>query len=227
LTLDGAAAAVVSGPVSKQALNDAGHHFPGQTEYIAALTGTHTVLTVLACKPMRVALVSSHCSLAESIALATTSRVTETICGLDDALRSAFGYSQPRLAVAGLNPHAGDNGLLGSEELRELVPAVATARANGVDVTGPIPADTVFLQGERGEWDGIIAMYHDQAVIPLKRHHYATYAHGLPIVRTTAGHGTAYDIAGTGTADPQTMINAILVAVGIVTNCLSPAKNRS
>jgi 4-phospho-D-threonate 3-dehydrogenase / 4-phospho-D-erythronate 3-dehydrogenase len=218
LALSGDVDAVVSGPVNKQGLRMAGYDFPGQTEYFRHLTGAGPTFTILAGGPMRVALLSTHVSLREALELVTRDRVEDVIRRLDAALREAFGIEGPRIGVAGLNPHSGDRGLMGREEIEEIEPALADCRGADIDVVGPVPADAFFLQGEAGAYDGMVALYHDQGVIPLKRHRYATFAYGLPIVRTTPGHGTAYDIAGTSEADPTAMLNAVFLAVSVLTS---------
>ena len=215
LALSGAVDAVVSGPVNKQGLQMAGYNYPGQTEFFQDLTGTESTFTLLVGGPMRVALLSTHVSLREALGLVTRQRVAAVVARLNAALTEAFGIEGPHIGVAGLNPHSGDNGLMGREEIDDIGPALQDARKAGVEVSGPVPADAFFLQGEAGRYDGMVALYHDQGVIPLKRHSYATFAYGLPIIRTTAGHGTAYDIAGTGKADPTAMRNAVLLAASI------------
>lgn len=215
LALSGDVAAVVSGPVNKQGLRAAGYDYPGQTEYFRQLTGAGQIFTILAGGPMRVALLSTHVSLSEAIGLVTRDRVADVVGRMNSALMEAFGVEKPRIGVAGLNPHSGDEGLMGREEIDEVVPALEDARGAGIDISGPVPADAFFLQGEAGVYDGMVALYHDQGVIPLKRHRYATFAYGLPIIRTTPGHGTAYDIAGTGRADPAAMLNAVHLAATV------------
>jgi 4-phospho-D-threonate 3-dehydrogenase / 4-phospho-D-erythronate 3-dehydrogenase len=215
LALAGDVDAVVSGPVNKQGLRMAGYDYPGQTEYFQDLTGAGPTFTILAGGPMRVVLLSTHVSLREAIELVTRDRVADVVRKLDAALKEAFGIERPQIGVAGLNPHSGDKGLMGREEIEEIEPALESSREAEIDVVGPVPADAFFVQGEAGAYDGMVALYHDQGVIPLKRHRYATFAYGLPIVRTTPGHGTAYDIAGTGKADPTAMLNAVFLAVSI------------
>ena len=215
LALSGAVDAVVSGPVNKQGLQMAGYDYPGQTEFFQDLTGAESTFTLLVGGPMRVALLSTHVSLREALELVTRQRVADVVAKLNAALTEAFGIEEPHIGVAGLNPHSGDNGLMGREEIEDIGPALQGARKAGIDVSGPVPADAFFLQGEAGRYDGMVALYHDQGVIPLKRHSYATFAYGLPIIRTTAGHGTAYDIAGTGKADSTAMRNAVFLAASI------------
>lgn len=218
LALTGSVDAVVSGPVNKQGLHMAGYKYSGQTEYFQHLTGAESTFTLLVGGPMRVALLSTHVSIRDAIELVTRSRVASIVTKLGEALRDAFGIATPQIGVAGLNPHSGDNGLMGREEIDEVHPALEDVRRAGSDVVGPVPADAFFLQGEAGRYDGMVALYHDQGVVPLKRHAYATFAYGLPIIRTTAGHGTAYDIAGTGRADPTAMINAVMLAATVYVN---------
>lgn len=218
LALAGDVHAVTSGPVNKQGLQMAGYNYSGQTEFFQYLTGAESTFTLLVGGPMRVALLSTHVSLREAIGLVTQDRVSDVITKLDEALREAFGIATPHIGIAGLNPHSGDEGLMGQEEIAEVSPALEEVRRAGIDASGPVPADAFFLQGEGGRYDGMLALYHDQGVIPLKRHSYATFAYGLPITRTTAGHGTAYDIAGTGRAEPTAMVNAVVLAASIAKN---------
>lgn len=213
LATDRSIDAIVSGPVNKRALELGGQAYPGQTGYLEALTGTRDALTILVGGPMRVALLSSHVSMRAAIDMATREAVVLAATRLVRALRTSFGIDGPRIGVAALNPHASDSGLMGVEEEQRIIPAVRDLVRDGVDAVGPVPADAFFAQGAAGRYDGMLALYHDQGVVPLKRYHYATYAYGLPVIRTTVGHGTAYDIAGTGLADPATMVNAIELAV--------------
>jgi 4-hydroxythreonine-4-phosphate dehydrogenase len=215
LAMRGAVHALVSGPINKQAFDMAGYKYLGQTDLLQKIVGVGPVLTILAGGGMRVALLSSHVSLRRAIELARRERIAQTARKLYEALREAFGILDPVIGIAGINPHSGDGGLLGNEEIEEIAPAVEELRRSGIRVTGPVPPDAFFLQGEKGRYDGMLAMYHDQGVVPLKRHAYATFAYGLPFIRTTAGHGTAYDIAGTGAADPSAMRNALLLAASL------------
>jgi len=212
LALAGTVDAIVSGPVNKQGLKLAGRDYPGQTEFVQALTNGETPLKILVGGRLRVAQLSSHMSLASAIEKVTQERIVTTTIRFAEALRNAWGIERPKIAVAALNPHAGDNGLLGSEERDIIEPAVREAVAKGYDIVGPVPADVVYGQGESGLYDGVVSMYHDQATIPLKRLKFASVAYGLPIIRTTPGHGTAYDIVGTGTVDPTAMTHAIDLA---------------
>lgn len=215
LAMTGAVDAVVSGPVNKQGLQLAGRNYPGQTEFVTALTNGETALKILVGGKLRIAQLSSHMSLSSALGKITRERITKTASRFATALHDAWGIENPRVAVAALNPHAGDNGLLGMEEIDIIRPAVEDASALGHDIVGPVPADVVFMQGEEGRYDGVVSMYHDQGTIPLKRLKFASVAYGLPIVRTTPGHGTAYDIAGSGTVDPTAMITAIELAADL------------
>jgi 4-hydroxythreonine-4-phosphate dehydrogenase len=170
---------------------------------------------MLAGSRLRVALVTIHLPLAQVPGKLTTEAVFKTIRITDDALRSHFGIPKPRLAVAGLNPHAGENGLFGDEEIQIISPAIREAAEAGMDVSGPHPPDTVFHRAIEGQWDAVVCMYHDQGLIPFKMVHFSDGVNvtlGLPIVRTSVDHGTAYDIAGTGKADPGSLVAAIRMA---------------
>jgi 4-hydroxythreonine-4-phosphate dehydrogenase len=212
LAVEGTIGAIVSAPVNKRTLELGGAPYPGQTSYLEALTGSPSAMTILVGGPMRVALLSSHVSMSDALRLVTREAVSAAVKRLAEALEQAFAVDSPRIAVAALNPHASDEGLMGSEEAEHIEPALDDLRSEGFDVAGPVPADALFLHGDRGVYDGILALYHDQGVVPLKRHGYATFAYGLPVLRTTAGHGSAYNIAGRGTADITPMVNAVLLA---------------
>lgn len=206
---------VVTAPLNKEAMNLAGFHFAGHTELLAERTGAERVSMLLTGPKLRVVHVSTHVSLAEAIRRVTKKRVEEVI---DLAQRSclALGIAQPRIAVAGLNPHASEGGLFGDEEAREVMPAILSARARGLNVSDPLPGDTVFLRAVKGQFDIVVAMYHDQGHIPMKLLAFdsgVNVSMGLPIVRTSVDHGTAFDIAGTGKASEESMIAAIDVAV--------------
>lgn len=215
LALAGQVDAVVTAPLNKEAMNLAGHHFAGHTELLAERTGATKVSMLLTGPKLRVVHVSTHVALAEAIRRVTRQRVEEVI---DLAHRScvALGIPQPRIAVAGLNPHASEGGLFGDQEEREIVPAVQAARARGLTVSDPLPGDTVFLRATKGEFDIVVAMYHDQGHIPMKLLAFDSGVNvsiGLPIIRTSVDHGTAFDIAGTGRASEESMLAAIEVAV--------------
>ena len=215
LALAQEAAAVVTNPISKAVLYAAGFPHPGHTEFLAALTGCAHPVMMLANDFLRVVPVTIHVSLRAALdglsteAIVTASRITAA------ALRRQFGIAAPRLAMAGLNPHAGEGGAMGDEEARLIAPAIAALRAEGIDVTGPHPPDTMFTPAARGGYDAAICMYHDQALIPLKTLDLASGVNitlGLPIIRTSPDHGTAFDIAGTGRADPASLIAALRLA---------------
>jgi 4-hydroxythreonine-4-phosphate dehydrogenase len=216
LALTGVAGAVVTNPINKAALYQAGFAYPGHTEFLAALTGaTGKQIMMLASPMLRVVPVTVHASLRDSIAMLTTEMIVAAARTTATALRRDFGIASPRLAIAGLNPHAGEQGALGSEETTLVQPAIDTLRAEGIDVSGPWPPDTMFTAAARECYDVAICMYHDQALIPLKTldmDHGVNVTLGLPIVRTSPDHGTAFDIAGKGVADPTSLIAAIELA---------------
>ena len=216
LCLSGEATGMVTNPINKAALYDAGFTYPGHTEFLAALTGAAgKQIMMLASPDLRVVPVTVHASLRNSIGMLTTDAIVVAARTTAIALRREFGITHPRLAVAGLNPHAGEQGALGDEETTIIAPALATLRAEGIDVSGPWPPDTMFTRTARARYDAAICMYHDQALIPLKTldmDHGVNVTLGLPIVRTSPDHGTAYDIAGKGIADPSSLIAAIELA---------------
>ena len=211
--------AITTGPINKAALKLAGIPFIGHTELLADLLGEARVTTMLATEGLRVVHVTRHVSLAQVASLITRDRVLETTRLTDAGLRQ-MGFSRPRIAVAALNPHGGDEGLMGDEEIVAIAPAVAAARAEGIEATGPIPADSVFFRAIRGEFDVVVAMFHDQGHIPIKTHGFersVTVTLGLPVVRTSVDHGTAFDIAWQGVASAESMIEAIRLAAQLVT----------
>ena len=216
LALRGAVAGVVTNPINKAALYHAGFAYPGHTEFLAALTGAQGRQIMMLVSPqLRVVPVTVHASLRNSLAMLTTERIAAAARTTAAALRRDFGIAAPRLAIAGLNPHAGEQGALGDEETAIIAPAMAMLRADGIDVSGPWPPDTMFTAAARTRYDVAICMYHDQALIPLKTldmDHGVNVTLGLPIVRTSPDHGTAYDIAGKGIADPSSLIAAIELA---------------
>ena len=215
LALAGAADAVVTAPLNKAAMHLAGFAYAGHTELLAERTGAARVSMLLVGPTLKVVHVSTHVSLAEAIRRVTTERVIETIRLAAEAC-AALGVPHPRIAVAGLNPHAGEGGLFGDEEARAIAPAIAAARAEGLDVSDPQPPDTVFLRATKGAYDIVVAMYHDQGHVPMKLLAFDSGVNvsvGLPIVRTSVDHGTAFDIAGTGTANEESMVAAIDVAI--------------
>jgi 4-hydroxythreonine-4-phosphate dehydrogenase len=206
--------AIATAPISKLALARAGLPWKGHTDLLAHLCGVSRAAMMFHSKQLKVVLITVHVPLADVPRLMTRDLVASTIDLTVKAL-PRFGVSKPRLALAGLNPHAGEAGVLGSEDEAVLAPAVADARAAGVDIKGPIPADTVFVRASRGEFDCVLACYHDQGLIPVKLlafGHSVNVTIGLPIIRTSVDHGTAFDIAGRGIADPRSMIEAIKLA---------------
>jgi 4-hydroxythreonine-4-phosphate dehydrogenase len=216
LALEGVAGAVVTNPINKAALYQAGFSYPGHTEFLADLTGAHGQQIMMLASPMlRVVPVTVHASLRDSIAMLTSEMIVAAARTTATALRRDFGLAAPRLAVAGLNPHAGEKGALGTEESTIVQPAIDVLRAEGIDVSGPWPPDTMFTAAARNRYDVAICMYHDQALIPLKTldmDHGVNVTLGLPIVRTSPDHGTAYDIAGKGIADPTSLMAALDLA---------------
>ena len=206
--------AVATGPVHKQAWARAGLRWRGHTELLADLTGAGDVRMMFYAGRLSVVLATVHVPLAHVPALLTRERL-ETTIALAHAELPRFGVARPRLALAGLNPHAGENGLIGDEEENVFVPAVESCRARGVDVSDPIPGDAVFRRAAEGEFDAVIACYHDQGLIPIKLMAFGRAVNvtlGLPIVRTSVDHGTAFDIAGKGVADAAAMIAAVRLA---------------
>jgi 4-hydroxythreonine-4-phosphate dehydrogenase len=214
LALAGEVDAIVTAPLNKAAMRAAGYEYIGHTEIYADLCHAPRVTTMLITDSLRVVHVTRHVPLAAVAALITEERVLETIRLTHQGMRS-WGMEQPRIGVAALNPHGGESGLLGSEERKAIGPAVRRAVAEGVEAQGPIPADSIFFRAIRGEFDVVVAMYHDQGHIPIKTHGFeasVTATLGLPIVRTSVDHGTAFDIAGKGIADPTSMKEAIRLA---------------
>ena len=216
--LSGEAAALVTAPIHKAVLAGAGFAYPGHTEFLAALTGTKEAVMMLASDKLRVVPLVIHVPLARVPGLITSDgivRISETILA---ALARDFGIASPRLAVAGLNPHAGEDGVLGGEEEAIIAPAIAALRAKGLAVTGPHSADTLFHEEARKKYDAVLTMYHDQGLIPIKTLSFwdgVNVTLGLRIVRTSPDHGTAFDIAGQGKADARSMIAAIKMAAEI------------
>jgi 4-phospho-D-threonate 3-dehydrogenase / 4-phospho-D-erythronate 3-dehydrogenase len=209
--------AVATAPLNKEAMRLAGYDYIGHTEILADVTGASRCTTMLATPGLRVTHVTRHIPFREIAGQITRERILDTIVVTHEGMRD-LGYAHPRLAVAGLNPHNGEGGLIGREEIDEIAPAVEAARAMHMDVVGPIPADSVFFQTIRGDYDVVVTMYHDQGHIAVKTHGFEesiTITLGLPIVRTSADHGTAFDIAGKGLASEASMLAAILEAAQI------------
>ena len=216
--MQGEAAALVTAPINKAVLNEAGFPFPGHTEFLGHLTGARRAVMMLASETLRVVPLTIHVPVAEVPGAISSQAVFETAEIILAALRHDFGVENPRLAVAGLNPHAGEEGMLGEEEERIIGPAIAALQARGHAVRGPLSADTLFHAEARATYDAVLCMYHDQALIPIKTLSFwdgVNVTLGLPIVRTSPDHGTALDIAGTGKADPRSMIAAVKMAAAM------------
>jgi 4-hydroxythreonine-4-phosphate dehydrogenase len=215
LTISGSFSALVTNPIQKSVLYGAGFRFPGHTEYLAELTGASRVAMMLSVDGLRVVPVTIHLSLAQAIATLDTDAIVETGALLARSLQQDLGIHSPRIAVAALNPHAGEDGALGREEIEVIRPAVIRLQKQGMDIAGPLPADTLFHAQARARFDAVVCMYHDQALIPLKTidfQHGVNSTLGLPIVRTSPDHGTALDIAGRGIADPSSLVAALRLA---------------
>ncbi|MEN3373076.1 4-hydroxythreonine-4-phosphate dehydrogenase PdxA [Dechloromonas sp. ZS-1] len=223
-------AAMATAPVHKGVINAAGIPFTGHTEYLADETGTPLVVMMLAGDtprgPLRVALATTHLPLKDVPAAITADVLTRTLRILDADLKTKYGIARPRILVAGLNPHAGEGGYLGREEIEVITPVLAQLRAEGMDLSGPHPADTMFTPPVLAQGDAVLAMYHDQGLTALK---YATFGHGinvtlgLPIIRTSVDHGTALELAGTGRADPGSLFEAVAEAARMA-RCSQPLR---
>ncbi len=215
LAMAGEVAAVVTNPISKAVLYDTGFAYPGHTEFLAALTHTALPVMMLAAPMLRVVPITIHVSLREALASLTTAAIIETCRITHAALRRDFGIARPRLAIAGLNPHAGEQGAMGDEEGRIIRPAMDVLAGDGIDVSGPWPPDTMFTARARPQYDVAMCMYHDQALIPLKTLDMdggVNVTLGLPIIRTSPDHGTAFGIAGKGEAEAGSLIAALDLA---------------
>lgn len=231
LALNGDVAATVTGPINKKSINEAGHHFAGHTEIYAEFTGTKKYAMLLVDDNIKVIHVSTHVSLRQACDLVKKDRIVEVVELLHNGLIS-LGETNLKIGIAGLNPHAGDSGLFGTEDDEEILPAVQEARQKGFDVEGPVPADTLFSKAATGYYGGVVAMYHDQGHIPFKLTGFKWNAEkqqmdsvkgvnitmGLPIIRTSVDHGTAFEIAGKGVASPDAMVLAIKSAVQLSKN---------
>ena len=206
--------AVVTAPISKESLKMAGYSWPGHTEMLAEFTNTKDFAMMLSGGPLRVILATIHAAIKDVPPLITKERVVKTIILAEKAC-NLLGIKEPKIGVAGLNPHAGESGIFGLEEIQHIIPAVKEANKMGVPVSGPFPADALFWKAYNGEYDIVVCMYHDQGLIPLKMIAFdkgVNVTIGLPIIRTSPDHGTAYDIAWKGLADPSSMIEAIKLA---------------
>lgn len=214
LALRGEVAAIVTAPLNKELMNAAGHHYAGHTELLADLTGAKQYGMMFTGGGLRLILATIHQALRDVPRLITRDRVLMTI-RLANRAMGAFGIPKPRIGVCALNPHAGEGGLFGDEDQREVLPAAVDARSEGIDASDPLPADTLFHKAKAGQYDIVVALYHDQGLAPLKMIAFGSAVNitvGLPIIRTSVDHGTAYDIAGTGRADPASLREAIRTA---------------
>ena len=212
---NGYARGMVTAPINKQAIRLAGFAYPGHTEMLASLTGSKEVGMMILGGPLKILFATTHLAIRDLSQAITKDRVTRAIRLAHRGLRTFFDIRHPRIGVAGLNPHAGEAGLFGQEETRVIAPAVKRARASRIRCSGPHPADTLFGKAMRGQYDGIVAMYHDQGLVALKTvafGHCVNLTVGLPFIRTSVDHGTAYDIVGKGKADPSSLIEAITLA---------------
>jgi 4-hydroxythreonine-4-phosphate dehydrogenase len=230
LALNGEVAAIVTNPISKSTLYSNGFGYPGHTEFLAALTQTDLPVMMLVAPALRVVPVTIHVSLRAALDLLTTDLIIATARITDTALRRDFGIVSPRLAIAGLNPHAGEDGALGHEEQTVISPAISALAREGIQANGPWPPDTMFTAAARARYDVALCMYHDQALIPLKtldRDRGVNVTLGLPIVRTSPDHGTAFDIAGTGQADPSSLLAAMRLAAQLGAQRLTRAGGSS
>ncbi|HKV16745.1 MAG TPA: 4-hydroxythreonine-4-phosphate dehydrogenase PdxA [Reyranella sp.] len=220
LALAGEIAGFVTNPIQKKTLQEAGFPYPGHTEFLAELAARATakpvdVAMMLACPELRVVPVTIHLSLGEAVRMLDAAAIVRAGRITAAGLKTLFGIARPRLAIAALNPHAGEQGAMGDEEIRIIVPAIETLRGDGIDVRGPAPADTLFHPAARANYDAALCMYHDQALIPIKTIDFSGGVNvtlGLPFVRTSPDHGTALDIAGTGRADAGSLIAALAMA---------------
>lgn len=219
----GEAAAVVTNPIHKQVMHDGGFDFPGHTEFLASLAASQgrREVMMLACPGLRVVPVTIHVALAEAVASLRQAEIVAVGTVTASALIEDFAIARPRLAVAALNPHAGEGGAMGREDMEIVAPAVAELRRAGIDAVGPLPADTLFHAKARQTYDAVLCMYHDQALIPLKTIDFdrgVNITLGLPFVRTSPDHGTAFDLAGTGRASPESLMAAMVMAEQIAAN---------
>jgi len=215
---------IVTAPINKEAINMAGCHFPGHTELLADLTHTQESGMMIIGGPLRIMFVTTHVAIKDLPSLLTQAKIERGIRLAHLALTTLFGIKNPRIGVAALNPHAGEHGLFGDEEQRVILPAAQAAQAKGIRASDPLPADTLFGKAARGDYDGVVALYHDQGLIPLKLVAFGTCVNltvGLPIIRTSVDHGTAFDIVGKGIADPGSLIEAVMLAATLA------AKRRS
>ena len=225
----GRISAIATGPINKHALKMANIHFNGHTEILAHRTGTKNYAMMLAGRRLKVVLATIHIPVRRISEALSTDTITTIISLTDEALKTRFGIVSPRIAVAGLNPHAGESGLFGDEDIRVIAPAVEYSTSQGILASGPHPPDTIFYRAFQGEFDAVVAMYHDQGLGPFKMVHFDDGVNttlGLPIIRTSVDHGTAYDIAGKGMASAESMVSAITMAASQA-KCLNRQKDQA
>lgn len=212
---------MVTAPINKEAINMAGCRYPGHTELLADLTQAHESGMMIVGGPLRIMFVTTHVAIRDLSLLLTQAKIEKAIRLAQSALTTLFGIKHPRIGVAALNPHAGEHGLFGDEETRVILPAARAAQQKGILASDPLPADTLFGRAAKGSFDGVVALYHDQGLIPLKLVAFGTCVNltvGLPIIRTSVDHGTAFDIVGKGVADPGSLIEAVKLAAKIAQN---------
>ena len=212
---------LVTAPISKEAVNLAGYHIPGHTEFLAAKTDTNDFMMMLVHNQLRVGLVTGHIPVGKVADSITTSLIKKYIRVMQSSLTRDFGIAEPDIAVLGLNPHAGDGGVIGNQEHDIIIPAIEQCRSNSIKVAGPYPADGFFGNKKYKQFDGVIAMYHDQGLIPFKTIAFGggvNFTAGIPIIRTSPDHGTAFDIAGENKADPSSFIEAFRLANDLISN---------
>jgi len=224
LALRGEIDALVTGPINKMAFKLGGYDYSGHTEFLAAFTKSNSYAMMFIVDSFRIAFLTTHLSLSEAVHQVKKEKIIP-LARLVNREMKRFGFSQPRMAIASLNPHAGEGGMFGREEVEEIIPAVKECQREGIDIKGPYPADAIFSSNRRGEFfDVIVALYHDQGLVPVKLYDFQRAVNitlGLPIIRTSVGHGTAFDIAGKGKADPTNMIVATKLAVAMTKSTLS------
>jgi 4-hydroxythreonine-4-phosphate dehydrogenase len=210
--------AITTCPINKKAMNEAGYSFPGHTELLAHLTEAPSVAMMFLGSKWRVVLVTAHLPLKDVSRWISKDRILSTLRLAEEGMKRYFGIPYPKIAVLGLNPHCGEEGLLGEEEKKEILPAIAEAKVLGMDAEGPFPADSFFNMSEHHTFDVVVAMYHDQGLIPIKMLDFreaVNFTLGLPFIRTSVDHGTAYDIAGKGLADPTNLVKAVSTAANL------------
>ena len=229
LALSGVADAIATAPISKHSLIDAGYHYPGHTELLAELSRTPECRMMLIGAKLRVVPVTGHIPYGKVPRSLSRANIQTTLELTQQSLKKFFAIARPRIAVAALNPHGGEQGIFGAEEIDTIAPAVRAARRQGVGAFGPFPADSLFHHAARGDYDAVVCMYHDQGLIPLKLHHFyggVALTLGPPFIRTSVDHGTAYDIAGKGKADETSMKEAILLAARLARLNLRRRRNQ-